>query len=263
MQERAAALYIALFLVLAAGSYGMIGAAEAPTFAYDDPEHELSVGDEFDVGDVTYTLDGIDDEDELEATITWEEIVEQDASLADGDEIERNNETWIVSLSDEEDPETFELRQSLPEDANTTEIDGVEHVIVEEDEDGVVSVPVDEYDELDRETYAVGDTFVYEGEETTVESVTNESVLLTWSAPVEQQNELEQGEQTTIGDQEFIAVFPNDSTLQLSTDIEAYQEHQDTLDQFTDRVNGLWGVFNLSIVGIVVLGALAFLPVRE
>ena len=261
MQERAAALYIALFLVLAAGSYVMVGAAEAPTFAYDDPDYELTAGDEFELDGVTYTVDSIDEVDgEQQATVVWDEQIDEEAELADGDEVDQNNETWVVQLPD--DGTTFTLREALDEDVRTVEEDGELYVVVEEDGQDVL-VHIDDYDEIDRQEYTEGDTFVYQETDTNIESVSNESVLLTWTDTQESEAALTHGSQWVPGEQAYMAVFDG-STVQLSTDIDAYLEFQDgMMDQYTDRVNGLWGIFNLSLIGIFLIGALAFLPHRE
>ena len=92
MQLRAGLVYMVLFLVVAAGAYGVIATAEAPEVTIDeaDADYQLETGDDFTVGETTYnvseldgvtgtaTLEYIDDEVVMEQT--WE-----GASAADGD----------------------------------------------------------------------------------------------------------------------------------------------------------------------------------
>ena len=56
MQRRAAAIYVALFVLIGAASYSLIATAQQPTVEFDNPTYELSQGDQLDVGGQTYTV---------------------------------------------------------------------------------------------------------------------------------------------------------------------------------------------------------------
>ena len=81
MQRRTAAIYAALLLLLAAGSYATIGAVEAPAITIDNPEYSYVSGDQASLNNKVYTVVAVtSDFAELEwidesiiKTETWEE----------------------------------------------------------------------------------------------------------------------------------------------------------------------------------------------
>jgi cytochrome c-type biogenesis protein CcmH/NrfG len=68
MQRRAAAVSVALFLLLAAGSYTLIGAAQQPAVSLDDPDHAVSEGTEQTIAGTSYTFSSVSEDS---ATATW------------------------------------------------------------------------------------------------------------------------------------------------------------------------------------------------
>jgi hypothetical protein len=76
MQRRAAAVYFALFVVVGAGAYGLLGVMSGPAVSLDGPTH--SQGDQFSAGGVTYTVDSVGDG---EATLT---AGEEEITLEEG-----------------------------------------------------------------------------------------------------------------------------------------------------------------------------------
>ncbi|QLG60952.1 hypothetical protein [Halorarum salinum] len=62
MQRRAAAIYVAFFLVVGAVSFSLIATASAPELSFENPEHELGQGDTFTVDGTEYTVASIDAE---------------------------------------------------------------------------------------------------------------------------------------------------------------------------------------------------------
>ena len=66
----------------------------------------------------------------------------------------------------------------------------------------------------------------------------------------------------TIGETEFVAHYPDASTLTLSTDIAAYEAQVDQQEQHQRYNNGLTRVIVLSILSTLLLAATAFVPSR-
>jgi len=71
MQRRAVAVSVVFFVLVATASYALIATAEEPTITLEDADYELSEGEEFTVGDRTYTVAEIEEtEDEEDGSIT-------------------------------------------------------------------------------------------------------------------------------------------------------------------------------------------------
>ena len=128
------------------------------------------------------------------------------------------------------------------------------------------NVPVDEYfGPAETRTFAEGDTLQYQGNETTVEAVDNESVTLTRPGETTTTIELQEGANVTVGDQQYFAHFPDNSSVQVFSTDERYGEYHAQnaeIDNFHERKNGLWGVVDLSIIAAILLVATALLPVK-
>lgn len=60
MQRRAAAAYVALFLVVAAGSYALIATGQGPTVSVEEPDHEFRAGDTLTVDGREYTVRSVE-----------------------------------------------------------------------------------------------------------------------------------------------------------------------------------------------------------
>lgn len=264
MQRRAAALYGAFFLVLAVGSYGMIATASAPTISVDDPDHRLSDGGQLAVQDRTYdvTLD------DSEATLSWTDpAADYSETWADGDQVTVDGTNFTVAVSS--DPPTVELTEvrPLPDDVETTEVNGTEYVVLEGENDTRELVPVDTYldetyGEAETRTIELSEAVDYQGNRTTLRSVANESATLTWRAPRTNTVEAEEGEVVDLNGVEYVAHFPDNDTLVLDGDVEAYERQVEIQNTYDERINGLWGVSILSSLAVVLLLAFAYLPSR-
>lgn len=121
------------------------------------------------------------------------------------------------------------------------------------------------------ETFAEGDTLTYntaadgiEYTEVTVENVTAARVLISWRGPVTHNASASHGGNVTLGPDEqlFVAYFPDNDTLELTSDVEGYQDQLDVRSSFHTRVNGLWGISILSGLAAVFLIGAAYLPSR-
>jgi len=267
MQRRAAAIYVALFIVIGAASYSLIATAQTPTVEFDNPEYELAQGDQFQVGDQTYNVSSVSDgsgelqytNESAEYTATWENNSTQSV---DGDE-------WRVLVADGDDPSAFTLREEINETAilqddpdaseETVEQNGTRYVVINESE----LVPADEYfPSPETQSYAEGDTIQYEGNATTVDSVTTDAVQLSWTAPRTNTISVANDANVTLGDQTYLAHFADDSTLQLTQDFESYDRQTAEIDRLQTYTNGLWGISIVSFLTAVFMIGFAYLPSR-
>jgi hypothetical protein len=267
MQRRAAAIYVALFIVIGAASYSLIATAQTPTVEFDNPEYELAQGDQFQIGDQTYTVSSVSDgtgelqytEESAEYTVTWENDSTQ---TIDGEE-------WRVLVGDGDEPTEFTLREEINETAillddpdaseETVEQNGTRYVVLNNSE----LVPAAEYfPEPETQSYAEGDTIQYEGNATSVDSVTTDAVELSWTAPRTNAISVEDEANVTLGEQTYLAHFSGDSTLQLTQNFESYNRQTDEINRFQTHTNGLWGISIVSFLTAVFMIGFAYLPSR-
>jgi hypothetical protein len=275
MQRRAAAAYIVLFLVLAAGAYATLGAAHAPTVSIQNPDAELRTGETITVGDREYTVTNVEasessgdghggGETTYEAAFEWtNESARFTESWAAGDEVEYDNGTYTVVLANATDPDQFTLRGQLGDDTPTYERDGTTYVVVNESDGREEAVPLSEYEGVERISFSEGDSIAYDGNEATIAVVTNESATIAWIAPETNEVTVEQHGNVTLNAETYLAHFPEDNRVQLTQNFQSFEAQQHRIETFQERMNGLRGVMILSAVAIVLLSALAFLPVRE
>ena len=266
MQRRAAAIYVALFVLIGAASYSLIATAQQPTVEFDDPARELSQGDQLDAGGQTYTVASVSEtggelqytEESATYSVTWE----SDSTQTVGDE------EWRVVVEGD-DPSEVTLREEinqtaiLAEDpdasAETVEQNGTRYVVLNNSQ----LVPAAEYfPEPETRTYAEGDTLDYQGNTTTVDSVTADAAELTWTAPRTNTMAVDHAANVTIGDQTYFAYVPDGSTIQLIDDYSSYQRQTTAIDQFQTYRNGLWGVSIVSLLTAVFMIGFAYLPSR-
>ena len=266
MQRRAAAVYVALFVLIGAASYSLIATAQQPTVEFDDPAFELTQGDQIEAGGQTYTVASVSEtggelrftEDSAEYTVTWE----NDSTQTVGDE------EWRVVIEGD-DPSEVTLREEINETAilaadpaaseETVEQNGTRYVVI----DNTRLVPAAEYfPEPETRTFAEGDTLDYRGNTTTVDSVTADAAELTWTAPRTNTVAVDHEANVTIGDQTYFAYVPDGSTIQLITDYSSYHRQTAEIDQFQTHTNGLWGVSIVSLLTAVFMVGFAYLPSR-
>ncbi|WP_142860419.1 hypothetical protein [Salinigranum halophilum] len=286
MQRRAAAIYVAFFLVVGAASYSLIATAEEPTIGFENPEHALEQGDEFTIDGQQYTATTVNTEVEEESsdhggtTVT----VTRTAAFAwtnqsalytetwdNGSTVTYENDEWDVVIPNASDPTSATLRESIDRagilandtnaDNETVTRDGQEFVIITENNSSTL-VPASEYFPTpETQQLSESQTLDYNGNQTRVD-VATDAVTLSWNAP--QENTVEVGDQAnvTLSGQTYLAFFQTNDTVVLTQDFESYRAQNDDIDQFTEQKNGLWGVTILSGLCIVFLIGLAFLPSR-
>jgi hypothetical protein len=281
MQRRAAAIYVALFIVIGAASYSLIATAQAPHVEFQNPEYELAQGDQFQAGGQTYTVSSISTSeqggdhggavttvvegelqytnDSARYTATWENNTTQSY---DGQE-------WRVLVEDAEEPTSLTLREELNEtailqddpDASSEMVtqNGTQYVVLNDSE---LVAAAEYFPDPETRTYAQGDTLDYEGNSTTIDSVTTDAVTLAWNAPRTNTIGVSNHDNVTLDGQTYLAHFADESTLQLTQDFESYNQQTEEIDQYTLHKNGLWGVSILSFLTAVFMIGFAYLPSR-
>jgi hypothetical protein len=281
MQRRAAAAYVVLFLVIAAGAYAVIATAQAPTTSMDPNEatYSLSQGDELRVDGRTYRMQSVSGSSATLAwtnesavyTETWptdEEVDVPDAVTIDGTSFDRS---FVVTLV--ETGSRASLRETI--DVPTRTIDEQTYAFVDRNNDNAAQpdelIPVEEY--VDREVrngnltqLEVTDGQIqYDGTATRVD-VTDESVALRWRAPRVNTVRASHASNVTLNRRQLFGYFTSSSTLSLYENPEgweAYRQEVHTADFFHERINGLWAVTLLSLISAILLSAAAFLPRRD
>jgi hypothetical protein len=279
MQRRAAAIYAVVFVLIGTASYTLIATAERPHVSFEDPDHELAQGDTVDVDGRTYTVASISAESSGGGEVTrsgeleWtNESARYTETWENGSTVTVDGTEYAVRPATGEGPSAFDLvrtqnrsailRDDPDADNETVTRNGVEYVVVSQNDTGQL-VPADEYfPEPESTRYQEGDQFQYQNNQVTVERVTNTSVELAWTAPRTTAVELTDEANATLAGQQYFVYFPDNSTVVLESDYSVYQEQVDDIDRFTTHRNGLWGVTVVSGSVTVLLIGIAFLPSR-
>lgn len=265
MQRRAAAVSVALFLLVAAGSYAMIGAAEQPTVDLENPDYAVGANETRTIGGTTYTFTEVS---EGSATATWtNESARYTTTWSANDTVQYRGSNYTVWIPNASDPAEFELRENQTVDRPTVQQNGTTYVVVDDGQNKTL-VPRDEYvGEQQRFRFREGDTIDYAGNdnETTVASVSQSGVTIEWFAPRTNEVSFSEGGNTTLGETAYVAHFSTRggaTVLELSTDYADYSEDVDARETFHERMNGLWGVVILSSLAAALLVMLAYMPSR-
>lgn len=283
MQRRAVAVYVALFVLIASVAGVLTVTADTPEVFFENPDHELSEGDTFEVDGNEYTVADITETEEesdhgggvertLTATVEREQIVENSETWANESTVEIDGAQWRVEITGE-DPTAFTLveipdRQAILEadddaDNETIEREDGEYVAVTDESGETTLVPAEEYFPAPEErSYETGDTLQYNEQTVTVDNVTADGAVVVWEAPEVVETEIGQHSTVTIGETQFATHFPDTSTLTLSSDIEGYEAQLDQIDQFEQYNSGLTRVLILGVLSSILLLATAFVPTR-
>jgi len=283
MQRRAAAIYAAFFVVVAATSYSLIATAQEPTVQFEG-EEALSVNDTLSVGGTTYTVSSVSATTEGGDHGSPVRLV-RSGELQWRNESARYTETWdngsTVTFRDLErevvvpnasDPTRFALREVIDREAilandtaadnQTVTRDGEEYVVVTEDGTSRLVPAADYFPTPETTSYVEGETIDYRGNETTLADVSSDGVTLAWTAPRTNTQSLSDGGNVTLDGETYLAVFPDNSSVVLTQNFDSYRAQQSGIDRFTRYRNGLWGVSILGSVSAVLLVGLAYLPSR-
>lgn len=264
--KRAAAIYIAFFLVVSAGAYAMIGAAEQPTISIEDPDHELRTNDTLTENGRQYTVTSVS-ESGGEASWTNEsatyELTWENNSTVTLD----NNVTYRVLIPNASDPSSLTLREVQNVTEPTVTQNGTTYV-VRDDGQNKTLVPVDEtLPEPETRQFDEGQTFDFQGNATTVSNISTDAATLTWTAPQTNTVSFSEGAVADLNGNEYIAHVATDGQgnpiLQLSADQGAYTEQTAAIAEHKERINGLWAVSIFGGLGAMFLIMLAYLPARS
>lgn len=232
--------------------------ASAGTLTLTNPENEadnttLEVGDTVEYQGFEATVTGVSDG---EATVVWGSdylLLTETENVTDPTEATFHEQRNLTQLATA-DPALYD---------QVSTINGTQMVTFRENDS---NVPVDEYFR-DAETHTVseGDTLQYQGNETTVDAVENESVVLTRSGETTTTLELAEGENVTVGDEQYFAHFPSNGSVQLHAASDSYGEYvsqNDRIEDYNETIVGLWGIVVLTVAALIVLLGTAFLPVK-
>jgi len=270
MQRRATAVSVVLFVLIAAGSFAYIGVAEQPDITVE-ADRTYEAGDQPEIGGIQYNVTELSDGS---ATMAWtNESARYTASFENDSNVTYQNDTYRLLVESSADPSTF----TLHEQQNVTEIlradDEVYNQTYTSDGDRYVRYRSnDSLQELEAylpeprtESFAEGDDYPYQNKTTTVDSVTNTTVTVDWTAVRNNTVSASEGGNVTLGQDPkttYIAHFPDGNTLVLSQDFEGYRASLEAQSYYGERINGLWGVTLLSSMAAALLIALAWLPPR-
>ena len=276
MQRRAVAVYVALFVLIGVASYTLMVTAEQPQVAVENPNFQLSSGDGFTVDGQSYTAATVEEVTEegghgststhREATLEWTVAnVQNTDDWAVGDTITVDGQEWNVvstsasSVTVEEVIDRGAILEADPAADNTTYSgDNGEFVLVDDER-----VPVSEYFDPATVTFTEGETVPYDGQQATLDSVTNESVTVSWTADESNSQTLKTGDTITLADNTtYTAYFTGPNTVELTDSAEAYQAAVSEQETFSQRVSGLrWVTFTAGFIAMLLI-AFAFLPSR-
>ncbi|WP_435349701.1 hypothetical protein [Haloarchaeobius sp. HRN-SO-5] len=284
MQRRAAAAYVVLFLVIAAGAFAFVSTAEPPAVSIENPDHTLQQnstltvdGREYRVTDVSASSGGGGGHGgggvTYEAVLVWtNESAQFSETWANNSTVTYQNTTYRAFIANTSQPSEITLRWE-PGDRFSPQWQGnTQYIDSQPDAPDRQAVTVEEYiaanannSSLQPVTIPTNQPLNYNGNQTSI-NATNEQAVLTWTAPQDNEVTFGQNENVTLNGVEFAAHFPNENTVQLGQGTEkqlALQEAIASEERFHERMNGFWGVVILASVGIVLLVTLAYLPRKE
>ncbi|WP_026046094.1 hypothetical protein [Halorubrum sp. T3] len=272
------AVFVALFLAVAGVAGALTATAETPEIALENPEVDASVNDSIDVGGETYVMAAISESENddgqtvISGTLEREFTAETSETWANESTVSVDDREWRVEIAGENASE-FTLVEVLDRQAileadddaenETVTLEDGEYVAVTDENGDRTLVPVDEYFPAPEErSYATGETLEYDGQTVTIDDVTADGAVLVWETTETETVELAQQSTVTIGDTEYVAHFPDASTLRMSTDIEAYEAQVTEIERFNQYNSGLSRVLVLSVLSSIMLAGMAFIPSR-
>ena len=278
MQRRAVAVFVALFLGVAGVAGALTATAESPEIAFENPEIDASQNESIEVGGESYVVADISESENdagqmvISGTLEREFTAQTSETWANGSTVSVDDREWRVEIAGENATE-FTLVEVLDRQAileaddaaenETVTLEDGEYVAVTDENGNRTLVPVDDYFPAPEErSYATGETLEYDGQTVTVDDVTADGAVLVWETTETETVELAQESTVTIGDTEYVAHFPDASTLRMSTDIEAYEAQVSEIEQFNQYNSGLSRVLVLSVLSSIMLAGMAFIPSR-
>lgn len=284
MQRRAVAVFVALFLAVAGVAGALTATADSPEIAFENPEVDAADGDTVQIGGESYAVSVSETEEGggghgggaatvITGTLEREFTTETSETWTNGSTVSVDDRQWRVEIAGES-PSEFTLVEVLDRQAilegddsadnqTVTSEDGEEFVLVTDESGETTSVPADEYfPDPEERSYAPGDTLQYGGNAVTVDDVTADGAVAVWETTQTETVEVEQHSMVTVDGTEYVAHFPDASTLQLTTDIEAYESQTAEIEKFNQYNSGLSRVLILSVLSSIMLAGAAFMPSR-
>ena len=284
MQRRAVAVFVALFLAVAGVAGALTATADSPEIALENPEIDASQGDTIDAGGQSYVVADISETEEgggghggsatttITGTLEREFTAETSETWANGSTVSVDDREWRVEIAGENATE-FTLVEVLDRQAilgaddaaenETVTLDDGEYVAVTDENGERTLVPVDEYFPApEARSHEVGEELQYDGQTVTVDEVTAGGAALVWETTETETVEVAQQSTVTLGGTDYVAHFPDASTLRMSTDIEAYESQVTDIERFDQYNSGLSRVLVLSVLSSIMLTGLAFIPSR-
>ncbi|SDG04821.1 hypothetical protein SAMN04488067_11382 [Halorubrum xinjiangense] len=278
MQRRAVAVFVALFLAIAGVAGALTATADSPEIALENPEIDASQNESIDIGGETYVVADISESENdegqmiISGTLEREFTTETSETWANESTVSVDDREWRVEIPGENATE-FTLVEVLDRGAileadddaenETVTLEDGEYVAVTDENGERTLVPVGEYFPAPEErTHATGETLEYDGQTVTVDDVTADGAVLAWETTDTETVEIAQQSTVTIGDTEYVAHFPDTSTLRMSTDIEAYEAQATEVERFNQYNSGLSRVLILSVLSSIMLAGMAFIPSR-
>jgi hypothetical protein len=274
-------MYTVFFVVVGFAAYAFLSGAAAPSVSIDGESY--SQGEEVTIDSQTYTVGEITAEsssggghgggggETVTSKLTWtNNSVQKTATLENNSTVQYQNETWRVLIANQSDVSTATLQQehnvsaALAADSavenESVQYRGAPHVVYRANQ---TLVPLSEYlPEPETTTLSAGDSYPYEGQTTTVDSVAPAGVTLVWTTTEDNEKELEDGANVTLQGRTYLAHFPSENEVVLSQDFDGYQNSLDRQHAFHERKNGLWGISILSFFTAILLISAAYLPNR-
>jgi hypothetical protein len=284
MQRRAAAAYIAFFLVIAAGSYAFIATADAPEVAISgDDVQTIGEGDTVTVDDRTYTVSEVSATVEeggghgsgggLKYTIRFQwtnDSAKYTDEWTSNSTIEFNNQTRRVLTVNGSD--RVRLRWEPGDRLRPAWDNGTLFVDSDLERNGRQDVTLESYianssnASIQDVVYFESDSFMRDGNQTTIANVSNSTVVLEWTAPRTNTQSTSNNQNISLNGEPYVVNFEDNSTVRLGQGEDAQQRLRTAIqknDRFHDRINGVWGVVIGSGSTVVLLIGLAFLPRKE
>lgn len=285
MQRRVAAIYFVFFLVMGASAYSVIALAESPTV--EVPGDTYSQGDSFTVNGQEFTVTNAALEESeggghgggggasYTGTLTYTNTsyrftatLENNSTVTyqnDSYRVLANNESGSVTLRQE-----FNVSGILADDPavfnSTTTIEGERYVTYRENNTNQL---LSEYlPAPDSQEFSTGDSLQYQGNETTVASVSASEVTLEWRGENTLTRELTEGSNVSLAGTQYFPHFSGEGDnvqVTIAESQEAYPVYQNELDRqdyFHERMNGLWGIVILAGVVAALIVGLAMMPVK-
>ncbi|WP_439028318.1 hypothetical protein [Haloarchaeobius sp. DT45] len=283
MQRRAAAAYVAIFLVLTAGAYAFITIAEAPHVGIENPDATLKSGDTITVDGRQYTASEVSASESsggghgggggvtYTAKLVWvNESATTSETWTNNTTVTYEDTTYRAFIANTSSPTEVTLRWEPGDQYDPQWVDGTMYIDGDLDQPDRQAVTVEEYiannDSIGTETLDVsGDTFTYKGNESSVTRAP-ETITFTWVSPAENEVSFGQNANTTLNGVPYAAHFPDSESVQLKRGTDAQKALAadiETEHRFNERINGVWGVVIVGGVGLVLLVAMAFLPRKE